>query len=82
MAEFLTASFAFPTSIFTTLLGLVVLYWLTVILGFIDVESADSLAGLDQTVPVQIQFAVLFVSGDDGVSLGVITMSQRYACIA
>lgn len=38
MTEFLTAILAFPTVIFTILLGVVVLYWLFVLLGALDIN--------------------------------------------
>lgn len=47
MAEFLEAAFSFPTAVFSVLLGLMLLYWLTVILGALDLDSLDSLMGLE-----------------------------------
>ena len=47
MAEFLEAAFSFPTAFFSLLLALVLLYWLTVILGALDLDSLDSLMGLE-----------------------------------
>ncbi len=47
MAEFLEAAFTFPTAFFSVLLALVLLYWLTVILGALDLDSLDSLMGLE-----------------------------------
>lgn len=38
MTEFLTAILAFPTAIFTILLGVVILYWLFVLLGALDID--------------------------------------------
>ncbi len=38
MTEFLTAILAFPTVIFTILLGVVVVYWLFVLLGALDIN--------------------------------------------
>lgn len=38
MSEFLTAILAFPTVIFTILLGVVVVYWLFVVLGALDIN--------------------------------------------
>ena len=38
MTEFLTAILAFPTVVFTILLGVVILYWLFVLLGALDVD--------------------------------------------
>ncbi len=45
MSEFLAQIVAFPTVIFTTLLGLVMLYWGFVILGVLDVEILDAAEG-------------------------------------
>ena len=45
MSEFLSQIVAFPTVIFTTLLGLVLLYWGFVILGILDVEVLDVAEG-------------------------------------
>ncbi|HSR69656.1 MAG TPA: hypothetical protein VLU25_17120 [Acidobacteriota bacterium] len=47
MSEFLSEILAFPTVIFSGLLGLCLLYWLTVILGALDLDLFDSLMGLD-----------------------------------
>ncbi len=45
--EFLAAIMAFPTAVFTVLLGFVLLYWFSVILGVLDLDFLDSLLGLD-----------------------------------
>ena len=47
MAEFLNQAFTFPTIIFSILLGFVVLYWLFVIIGALDLDVLDAAAGLD-----------------------------------
>ncbi|HSR52097.1 MAG TPA: hypothetical protein VLV83_14795 [Acidobacteriota bacterium] len=47
MTEFLSEILAFPTVLFTVLLGLCLLYWLTVILGALDLDLFDSLLGLE-----------------------------------
>ncbi|MEE8583335.1 MAG: hypothetical protein V3T83_00625 [Acidobacteriota bacterium] len=47
MAEFVETAFSFPTAIFSVLLALVLLYWLTVILGALDLDSLDSWMGLE-----------------------------------
>jgi hypothetical protein len=39
MVSFLDAAFAFPTAIFTTLLGVVALYWLLALVGLVDLDS-------------------------------------------
>lgn len=41
LGSFLDAAIAFPTAIFTTLLGVVVLYWVLAVLGVVDFESGD-----------------------------------------
>lgn len=41
MQDFLSSILAFPTVGFTGLLGLVLLYWLTVLLGFLDLDFLD-----------------------------------------
>lgn len=43
MIEFLQAAFSMPTAIFSVLLILVILYWLTVIFGALDLELFDGL---------------------------------------
>lgn len=47
MAEFLDAAFTFPTAVFTVLLAFVLLYWLTVILGALDLDTLDGLLGVE-----------------------------------
>lgn len=50
MTEFLTAILAFPTVVFTILLGVVVVYWLFVLLGALDIDllgHADGHGGHD-----------------------------------
>jgi hypothetical protein len=39
MGSFLDATIAFPTAVFTTLLGVVLFYWLLAVLGIVDFES-------------------------------------------
>jgi len=41
MLSFLDAAVAFPTAIFTTLLGVVVFYWMLALLGLVDIDSAE-----------------------------------------
>ena len=41
MVSFLDAVVAFPTALFTTLLGVVLFYWLLALLGVVDLESLD-----------------------------------------
>jgi hypothetical protein len=45
--EFLTTLLSFPTLVFTGLMGLVLLYWMTVIFGALDLDFLDSALGLD-----------------------------------
>lgn len=47
MREFLDALLAYPTVIYTSLMGLSLLYWFTVILGFLDLDLFDLDADLD-----------------------------------
>ena len=41
MQEFLNSILSFPTSMFTGVLGLVVLYWITVVMGVLDLDVLD-----------------------------------------
>ena len=43
MGSFIDAAFAYPTAIFTALLGIVLIYWVLAIVGLVDFESS----GLD-----------------------------------
>lgn len=47
MQEFLTTLLSFPTVAFTGLMTLVLLYWLVVIFGALDLDFLDSMLGLD-----------------------------------
>ncbi len=47
MQEFLATVASFPTIVFTGALALVLLYWLVVIFGALDLDVLDSLLGLD-----------------------------------
>lgn len=42
MVSFLDAVVAFPTAIFTTLLGVVVFYWVLALLGLVDFDSGEA----------------------------------------
>jgi hypothetical protein len=42
MVSFLDAVVAFPTAIFTTLLGVVAFYWLLALLGLVDFDSGEA----------------------------------------
>lgn len=46
MNEFFSAAFTMPTTIFSVLLIVLALYWLTVLLGVLDIEILDSLFDL------------------------------------
>lgn len=41
MVSFLDAAVAFPTAIFTTLLGVVAFYWVLALVGLVDLDSGD-----------------------------------------
>ncbi len=41
MVSFLDAAIAFPTAIFTTLLGVVAFYWVLALVGLVDLDSGD-----------------------------------------
>lgn len=42
MVSFLDAATAFPTAIFTTLLGVMAFYWVLALLGLVDFDSAEA----------------------------------------
>lgn len=50
MVSFLDAVVAFPTAIFTTLLGVVAFYWLLALLGLVDFDSGDADLDVDPAV--------------------------------
>lgn len=84
MSEFMSAILAFPTVVFTILLGVVVLYWLFVLLGAMDIDvldfadadgdgDADGLGGVIEAlglggVPVMLSLSLL-VLGAWGICL-------------
>lgn len=84
MSEFLSAILAFPTVVFTILLGVVVLYWLLVLVGALDLDvldfadvdgdgDADGLGGVVEAlglggVPVMLSLSLL-VLGAWGICL-------------
>lgn len=47
MVEFLATILSFPTIVFTLLLAVVLLYWLVVIAGAVDLDFLDGILGLD-----------------------------------
>ena len=54
MQEFLHIALSLPTAAFTMLLGLVVLYWLTVIMGVMDIDLFDLEGGFDVEVDLDL----------------------------
>jgi hypothetical protein len=69
MIELLQVSFAFPTVIFTLLLGLVVVYWALVILGALDLDMLDSASGATDGIDTASEAFVTTTEADgaDGV---------------
>jgi len=64
MGEFVDAALSFPAVIFSVLLAVVVVYWLLVLLGTLDIEVGDIDLGGDiglGGVPVTITVSVLTV---------------------
>lgn len=66
MGEFVDAALSFPAALFTFLLVVVVLFWLLVLLGTMDLEIGDAdIDGLDGIglggVPVTVTLSVLIV---------------------
>jgi hypothetical protein len=64
MGEFVDAALSFPAAIFSVLLAVVVVYWLLVLLGTLDIEVGDIDLGGDiglGGVPVTITVSVLTV---------------------
>jgi len=47
MQEFLDTALSMPTLAFTTMLGIVVLYWATVVVGALDIDTLDPGGALD-----------------------------------
>lgn len=54
MQELLQAAFSPPNIVFTTLLSVVLLYWLTVFLGLLDIGAADIDFDIDADVDVDV----------------------------
>lgn len=50
MVEFFDAVVAFPTAIFTTLLGVVAFYWLLALVGLVDFDSGGADADVDPDI--------------------------------
>lgn len=67
MIDFLQALVAFPTAIFTMLLGVVVLYWALVILGALDLDVLESAEGATDGIDVASEaFTPTETHGADG----------------
>lgn len=62
MQEFLTTIVSFPTIVFTSALALVLLYWIVVIFGALDLDFLDSILGLD-TVDAAVDGAIESLEG-------------------
>lgn len=62
MQEFLTTIVSFPTIVFTCALALVLLYWIVVIFGALDLDFLDSILGLD-TVDAAVNGAIESIEG-------------------
>jgi hypothetical protein len=65
MEDFLATVLSFPTVVYTTGLGVVLVYWLTVILGALDVDVFGVDGDLDMDVDIDVADAD---GGADGVS--------------
>lgn len=70
MQEFLALILSLPTVIYTVLMALVLVYWLTVIVGALDVDLFDIDADLDVDVDVDIDVDVDVELGVDGMDGG------------
>lgn len=65
MGELLSAVLAFPTVVFTVLLGLVLLYWTIVLFGLLDMDILDPGGGIESGVD-----GALDATGAEGVDAG------------
>lgn len=75
MGRFLEAATAFPTAIFTTLLGVVLLYWLLALLGLVDFDSGDMELDLSHDVTghdLGALAAIIVAFGLHGVPLSIV----------
>jgi len=72
MQEFLDTALGFPTVIFTSMMGVVLLYWVTVMVGALDLdvldpggaaEGADGALELDADVDVDVEAGVGGIAG-------------------
>ncbi len=66
MEAFLTALFSFPTVCFTSLLALALLYWITVIVGALDIDFLSPDTGADAAIDASPD-VVTDVGGDAGI---------------
>ncbi len=51
MTRFLDATIAYPTVVYSTLLGVVLVYWILALIGIVDFESASVDIDIDSDVP-------------------------------
>ena len=58
MNDLLTAAFATPNIVFTILLGVICLYWLTVILGVVGLDAFDFDVDMDMDVDIDVDVDV------------------------
>lgn len=70
MTEFLAAILAFPTVVFTGLLGVAVVYWVFVIIGAVDVDLLDPGAAADGAVDGAIKGAAELAGSLKGIAEG------------
>ena len=70
MNEFLTHITMFPTVVFTIPLGVFLLYWLTVIFGLIDLDSAEGADGALEGTDGAMEGADGAMEGADGAMEG------------
>ena len=54
MTSFLDAAIAYPTAIYTTLLGVVLVYWILALIGVVDIETS----GVDIDIDVDVNSAL------------------------
>lgn len=66
MEEFFSVILSFPTIVFTVILGVVMLYWLTVIVGFVDMDLFDGGVNVDIDVPSDIDADIDLDADIDG----------------
>ncbi|MDP2633899.1 MULTISPECIES: OB-fold-containig protein [unclassified Pseudoalteromonas] len=78
--DFLNLAFSFPTAVFTTLLLVVILFWLITLVGFADIDMFESDLDIDadaaQTSSVSSWFNLGFGGVPITVSLSLIVMTS------